>query len=67
MGVIFDLAISLALSVLPRKVGSDLKDVPSGARVVDATGKLVMPGEAPCQATGAHCVTLSLSLSLQVV
>lgn len=30
---------------LCRKVGSDLKDVPNDARVVDATGKLVMPGE----------------------
>ena len=28
-----------------RKVGSDLQGVPSDARVVDAAGKLVMPGE----------------------
>lgn len=28
-----------------RMVGQDLVDVPSGARVVDATGKLVIPGE----------------------
>ena len=35
---------SLSLSVR-RKVGADLQDIPSDARVVDATGKLVIPGE----------------------
>ena len=47
---------------LSRRVGCDLKDIPSDVTVVDATGKLVIPGSLILYQPNIY-----LSLSIQVV
>jgi hypothetical protein len=57
---------------LHRQVGLDLKDIPSDAQVVDATGKLVMPGEwveqweSVCKHNLPVCYTITLALTTRI-